>query len=145
MNRREMTLMSFRKKVTGLLGTLALASALLAALPATTAWASGSSCDGNSLYTCVHVQGTGLYVDEVDGGTVNTTAGTVTGLHIELHGPNGLLKNSPTFSLASLQGSADYTWNHHGNVTGGNYCATLWQLIGSTYYNDGTACLDVHK
>jgi hypothetical protein len=141
-NRRE-ELMSFRKRLTVLLGILALAPALLLTLPATTAWASGTGCDGNGLDTCVHVQGTGLYVDYMSAWTVNTTSRTVTGLHIELHGPTGLLKNCPSFTLAAGQTSPICTWTPKGDVRAGNYCATLWQYIAGTYDNDGTLCANI--
>ncbi len=137
--------MSFKKRLAMLSGALALAPALLLVVPTTAAWASGTGCNDNSLYTCIHVQGSGLYVDYIGVSTANQTNGAVSGLHFELHGPNGLIKNFPTFTAPYLGGSGYYKWTRNGNVRGGNYCATLWQDVGGTYYNDGTACLNVHK
>jgi hypothetical protein len=120
----------------------------LIALPATPALASGQSCIDRNPGTeiCVYVGGSGLHINYVKGWARNNYSYTITGLHIELEGPPGLIKNCASFSLRSGTNSANCEWSPNKNVTSGRYCATLWQSNGNGGYLDlGTPCVDVHS
>jgi len=143
MSFRPRILRSFKSRLAIVAGVALLASAI--AMPATTALASGQTCNESSLTTCVYVEGSGLYVDYAQGWATDNTAFTYNNLHIEIEGPAGLLQNCGTFSLSYGQTSPSCFWERNGDVEAGNYCATLWYYTNGEYYNMGTPCVDVHS
>ena len=142
---RSRILMPFRSRMGMALVAAVIAAAPLALLSAAPAAASFTQCTNQELNICVHVQGTGLFVDYVSGWAKNNSVNGFTGLHIEIEGPAGRLKNCSSFTLGSGQTSPTCKWTRNGYVRAGNYCATLWQWDGSGYLNLGTPCVDVHR
>jgi hypothetical protein len=117
-------------------------------LPASPAMASGSSCqyeedmEGN---TCAAVTGSGLHIDSLKGSFENLLGGTQDAIHIELSGPNGLIKNCAQTNVAALQ-TITCTWSPNKPETQGNYCSTTWHYDGDGDYTSyGKACVDVHS
>ncbi len=117
-------------------------------LPASPAMASGRSCqyeedmEGN---TCAAVTGSGLHIDSLEGSFENLLGGTQDDIHIELSGPNGLIKNCSQTNVAALQ-TITCTWSPNHSETTGNYCSTTWHYDGDGDYTSyGKACVDVYS
>jgi hypothetical protein len=119
------------------------------ALPGGLAYAStGNACTTYPAYglTCVNITGTGLHIDSMKGWMRNNTGTSIPRLHIELSGPNGLIRNCSTFTAAAHSNSPNCIWSPNKPETGGHYCVTLWQYEGGTLYNKfGQDCVDVRS
>jgi hypothetical protein len=142
-------MISFRKKLVTVAG-MALA-AMAFALPASAATASASgvpavtstyNCNPNPLASvseCTRVINHGLKVKSVSGHTTNLRPIPISGLHIEIYGPSGKIKNCGQFTLRPLGTSPVCTWHNphpNKNVRKGNYCSRVWQKIGPGNYVD---------
>lgn len=128
---------------------MAAGAALLAlafALPASPAMATGYACDYNTpVDTCDEVNGSGLLIEYMLGSFGNGAQPTVTGIHIELSGPQGLIKNCPQTNVLGFT-TIYCRWDAAGDVPGGYYCTTAWQqYVPGKYVELGRACVDVHR
>ncbi len=83
-----------------LLAGLALPARALATV-GSAAPATASGCNTGSLdqwHNCTTVAGSGLKITSISGYGVSEVDGTLSNLHAEIYGPNGLIKNCGTFS-----------------------------------------------
>ena len=105
----------------------------------------GSGCVGNLTtdadQTCVTVNGTGLYIATAVG-SVSVRFGPTHG-HVELYGPQGLIKNSTTGTLVNNTTSRVVRWAPFKDEPRGTYCAETWLKTGSGYKSAGVACVSV--
>jgi hypothetical protein len=127
------------------MGCLLAVGAALVALPASSAKASATVCEpgeDNMWRTCSAVTGSGLTIDSLTGSFENLSNGTVDDMHIELSGPNGLIKNCAQVNVGPLA-TITCTWSPDHTETQGDYCATSWHYNGSGYTSYGEACVDV--
>lgn len=61
--------------------------------------------------------------------------------HIELYGPNGLIKNCASVAQwASGEWLPTCTWSPNDTRAAGNYCSRSWSYIGTTWYDVGNEC-----
>jgi len=120
-------------------------AALLAAsfgLPAQLAHASQQVCAQSvDLDSCNDVTGSGLHITSMVA-TVYNEGDTADGIHIELSGPNGLIKNCAQVNIGG-GGTTSCSWDPNANETAGNYCSDTWQDVSGTYTDRGHACVDV--
>jgi hypothetical protein len=71
-------------------------------------------------------------------------------MHVEIYGPNGLIKNCATFTLGSGLGThgPTCTWTNpspNANEPAGDYCSVAWQYLGGNNYAEGAPeCIGVH-
>lgn len=95
------------------------------------------------------VNGSGLKINYVSGYVKNTADGTLSNMHVEIYGPNGLIKNCGTFSVGPDDTGPICKWtNPSTNATeeAGDYCSVTWQYEGGDSYEEGGAeCVDVHS
>jgi len=137
-------MLSFKVRIAAAAGAAFVAIALI--LPASSAMATGQSCaySGGPFQTCSYVNGSGLHINYQQGSVYNERNDTWYDVHIELSGPDGLIKNCAQTNIAG--GATIYcTWSPNANEPGGNYCATAWEYLNDQYVNQGEACLDVHS
>jgi hypothetical protein len=122
---------------------------------------SGTNCLGTSHFfnTCIHVWGSGLHVDYVQGSTSLTNPnatcsgpGSYTG-HFETWGP--ILSNGTrSFHKNSAEKTYGCNTNQHStrkysidmNLPDSSWvCTRFWWKIGGDYNDTGTECLQIHK
>jgi hypothetical protein len=119
-------------------------------VPASPAMASAKSCEGGEVSeytTCESISGGGLTIVS-DTGTfelVGDEGGEVTNMHIELSGPNGVIKNCPQVANVVDGQTISCTWSPNHTETGGDYYATSWHYNGSGYTEESRALVDVHS
>jgi hypothetical protein len=138
--------MPFRSWVGIAAGIVLLASVV--ALPATPALATaGPNCITQNWEVCVYVNGSGLHINYMKGWMRNNSVDATSPMHIELEGPNGLIKNCATFVAPGRSNGPNCQWSPNRNVTAGRYCTTLWeyQAAFNEWINWGTECIDVHS
>jgi hypothetical protein len=111
---------------------------------------SATDCNPNPLAAvseCTTVLGSGLKISQITGIAISNVDYTITQVHIEIYGPNGVIHNCPNINLPAFD-TAGCTWlNPHPNtnMTGGDYCSTAWEHIaGGNYARLSTECIDVH-
>jgi hypothetical protein len=111
---------------------------------------SATNCNPNPLAAvseCTTVLGGGLKISQITGIAISNVDYTITEVHIEIYGPNGLIHNCPNINLGAFS-TAGCTWlNPHPNtnMTGGDYCSTAWEhIVGSYYARLSTECINVH-
>jgi hypothetical protein len=114
--------------------TAAPAQAATAASPATTAAAaSGTACTTKIEFPvgyydiCFRIEGQGLRIETSKAWMVNNTISDEFLMHFEIIGPSGHILNCDRFDVRALKRSPDCSWDPHADVTGGRYCAKLWQ------------------
>jgi hypothetical protein len=141
--------MHFRRRICSMAVAAVAGAASVAALPVSTAYAStGNVCGTTSVgwQVCINITGSGLHVDSIKGWVHNGTGIRWSGLHIELTGPHGHIKNCAVFALSNNQNSPNCTWSPNANEASGSYCTTLWWEFQPGYYdNEGTKCAGVHS
>ncbi|HEX5113967.1 MAG TPA: hypothetical protein VFW65_02095 [Pseudonocardiaceae bacterium] len=95
---------------------------------------------------CVNITGSGLHINSMKGWVHNKTGMRWAGLHIELKGPKGLIKNCPQFALANNLNSPNCIWSPNANEPAGSYCTILWfRLQDGTFVSEGSKCAGVHR
>jgi hypothetical protein len=112
----------------------------------------GSGCNyqgiGVHWYNCTTVVGGGLKITSISGYTVNYLRGSQSNMHVEIYGPNGLIKNCAPFTLPGGGQGPTCTWNNpnpNATMTAGDYCSVAWQYQGNNYYEEGAPeCIGVH-
>jgi hypothetical protein len=115
--------------------------------------ATASGCNTASLdqwHNCTTVTGSGLKITSISGYGVSEVDGTLSNLHVEIYGPNGLIKNCGTFSIPGMGDTGPIcSWTNpkpSTNQTAGDYCTITWQYEGGTTYKSGGAeCIGVHS
>ena len=136
---------SSKIRFAAIVGGALLATAFV--LPTSSAMASGRSCQleaGSLGDSCVAVSGSGLHVNSVTGSYSNLTASLKSNVHIQLTGPQGVIKNCGQTNVAGNT-TTNCTWSPNANEPAGNYCTTTWQYGGGTYTDIGHACVGVHS
>jgi len=131
---------SLKKVLARALGA-GLVIAGLVSLPASPAVAAGSWCHPGTLsfpQACISTTGTGLYIGTLSGWVNNTTGTSWANLHIELYGPNGLIKNCPEFTLQILGRSPVCSWSPNHNEPAGTYGQITWIRTGTNSYRNLT-------
>jgi hypothetical protein len=97
---------------------------------------------------CTTVIGSGLKITSISGFMVNDVNVTEKNMHVEIYGPNGLIKNCGTFSVAGGSLGPTCTWTNpspNANEPAGSYCSVSWQLESNgTYQDSGAECIGVH-
>jgi hypothetical protein len=93
------------------------------------------------------VIGSGLKVTSISGFTVNEVNVALPNMHVEIYGPNSLIKNCGTFTSEPGVNGPACTWTNpspNTNETAGNYCSVTWQLESNGAYQDsGAECTGV--
>jgi hypothetical protein len=121
---------------------LALAFVLPAGAAGATATQSCKQEPNGWAYTCVNVSGSGNYISTMVGTVTNVSNTTQNKVHLELSGPDGLIKNCKQTSVPGGYGHISCTWSPHANEEAGNYCATTWQYVsGVGYVSRGSPCV----
>jgi hypothetical protein len=87
---------------------------------------------------CISVTGSGLDIGTLSGWDINSTQTSWANLHIELTGPNGLIKNCPQFTLQVGYESPVCSWSPNHDEPAGTYGQTTWQATGTNSYRDVT-------
>lgn len=112
----------------------------------------GSGCNFLTLarwYNCTTVTGSGLKITSISGYVHNPADGGLSNLHVEIYGPNGLIKNCGTFSVGATDNGPICTWTNpspNTNQRAGDYCSVTWQYEGGNSYAEGGAeCVGVHS
>lgn len=134
--------------IIGIAATMMVAGVTIA-LPGGPAYAStGNACTTYSWgLVCVNITGTSLHVDSMKGWMRNNTSDSLPGLHIEMTGPHGLIKNCPSsgsWYIYPNSNSPNCIWSPNANETGGTYCVILWQYQSGSYVAVGRECVKVH-
>jgi hypothetical protein len=127
---------SLKKVLAGALGA-GLVIAGLVFLPASPAVAAGSWCHPATQsfpQPCISTTGTGLYIGTLSGWGNNATLISYQGVHIELYGPNGLIKNCPDFNLSPGYSTPVCSWSPNHNEPAGTYGQTIWLRTGTNSY-----------
>jgi hypothetical protein len=111
----------------------------------------GSGCNTQGLanwYNCTTVVGSGLKITSVSGYTLNYARSSLSNMHVEIYGPNGLIKNCSPFTLPGGGQGPTCTWTNpspNATMTAGDYCSVAWQYQGNNYYAEGAPeCIGVH-
>jgi hypothetical protein len=117
-----------------------------AATPANT----GNACWLNSGpsepgITCVNITGTGLHIKTMKGWWRNESGVTLSGIHIELEGPNGRIKNGPTVTVRNDSNSPNVVWSPNRNEKAGRYCSVAWYYEDHHFVDLGGDCVSVRK
>jgi hypothetical protein len=114
--------------------------------------ATGSGCNEFTLapwYNCTTVTGSGLKIQSVSGYVHNPDDGTLSNMHVELYGPDGLIQNCGTFSVGADDNGPICKWTNpspNTNEPAGDYCSVTWQYEGGNSYEEGgPECVDVHS
>ena len=114
--------------------------------------ATGSGCNEFTLapwYNCTTVAGSGLKVQSISGYVHNPDDGTLSNMHVEIYGPNGLIQNCATFSVGPDDNGPICKWTNptpNTNRPAGDYCSVTWQYEGGNSYEEGgPECIDVHS
>jgi hypothetical protein len=114
---------------------------MMVSLPASSAVAAVSTCHPATLSVpqpCASVTGSGLHIGTLSGWDNNTTGTSWSNLHIELTGPNGLIKNCPEFNLPVGYSTPVCSWSPNSNEPAGSYGQTTWQRTGTNSYRNLT-------
>jgi hypothetical protein len=109
---------------------------------------SASGCERFLFDTeCTSVVGSGLKITSISG-YFDAADLPYNGLHIEIFGPKGLIKNCPQYNQTTEIGPT-CSWTNpspNTNEPAGNYCTEAWQNQGSNGYSGiSTLCIDVHS
>lgn len=134
---------SLKKVLAGALGAGLVI--VIVSLPASSAVASSAVASPNAVSVChpgtlsfpqpcISVTGSGLYIGTLSGWDNNSTGTSWPNLHIELTGPNGLIKNCPEFNLQVGRGSPVCSWSPNHNEPAGTYGQTTWMRTGTNSY-----------
>jgi len=139
-------MLSIRVRSAALIGGGLLAAAFI--VPASPAMASATSCEPGELAeftTCESISGSGLTINS-DTGTFELLedGGEVTDMHIELSGPDGLIKNCPQVANVVDGQIISCTWSPKHTEPAGDYYATSWHYNGHGYTDESQALVDVH-
>jgi hypothetical protein len=112
--------------------------------------ASATGCVGinpwNYVETCIHIDGSGAYVDWMQG--TGCTKAQPTGNptlygHEELTGP-GHLRNGPNGFAGDGTCLPDVSWTPYASENPGQYCVTTWvKQPNKSFKNYGRACATV--
>jgi hypothetical protein len=99
------------------------------------------------LYTeCTDVSGSGLHINYLRGYFVNQYPSPTDNVHIELYGPNGVIKNCGSYTATTDNTSHPCRWSPNAKEKGGNYCSRAWQYNGGGNYEEiAEECVDVHS
>jgi hypothetical protein len=127
------------------LGILSATVLAMLLVPATMAMATAQRCSDAA---CANVVGSGLTVDYMQGWSVNSGSVPNAGVHIEIEGPSGLIKNCPSYTIPAGGKGPVCQWNPTPGKTvpAGSYCAVAWVYDGILGYQSiGTACINVQK
>ena len=138
--------MSFKSRAgisVGIAFGIAFATPALTA-PANAAVTSVSqNCMQGTFEICTYISRAGRDVEYMKGWMRNDKSDKQKAMHIELEGPNGLIKNCPTFSIGENSNSPNCVWSPNPPAhTLGQYCTTLWQDNYGQYINWGTECIN---
>jgi hypothetical protein len=113
--------------------------------------ASATDCNPTPLAAvseCTTVLGSGLKISQITGIAISNVDYTITQVHIEIYGPNGLIHNCPNINIGAYD-TAGCTWKNptpNTNRTGGDYCSEAWEHITGSYYAKlSTECINVHS
>ncbi len=132
-------------------GSARAVTAQAAVVPASAATASGcNTASINQWHNCTTVTGSGLKITAISGYGVSEVDGNLSNLHVEIYGPNGLIKNCGTFSIPGMGDTGPIcSWtnpNPKTSQTAGDYCTITWQYQGGNSYKAGGAeCVGVHS
>jgi hypothetical protein len=139
-------MLSIRLRIVASLG-FAIAVAAGFSLSASPAMASISKCMDGSGVTgdeCTSVNGTGNHVNNMQGVFYNGGFITIYDIHVELAGPNGLIKNCKQVNVLAGEGTPTCEWSPNANETPGVYCSYAWKLISANNYKQvAKACITV--
>jgi hypothetical protein len=143
-------MLSFRTRAAGAATVAALAAIFAFFLPVGAANASATTCHPiTSLSECTSVAGSGLKITSISGHLYNSTLEvSYSNVHIEIYGPNGLIKNCGQYNQGFGNGPTCSWTNPHptANMTPGDYCSEAWQYTyGSGYAPLSTECIGVHS
>lgn len=135
--------------------TFLTAAVLMAAtftLSASPAMASASACGGggfnNPYYAvCTDVNGAGLHINSLSGQFFNHYVDTgVKGVHIQLYGPMGTIKNCPEVNVGRQSHGPKCIWSPNRNEPAGNYCSRAWERLSATNFRQlALVCITVHR
>lgn len=109
---------------------------------------SASACEPLLFDTeCTSVVGTGLKITSISGYFYAADL-PVNGIHIEIYGPRGLIKNCGQYNQTTKHGPT-CTWTNpspNTNEPAGSYCTEAWQNQGSNGYSSlSVECIGVHS
>jgi hypothetical protein len=126
---------------------IALAAGL--SLSASPAMASATKCmDGSGIIgdECTYINGSGSYVDYMQGVFYNGGYITEYNIHIELVWPSGaLIKNCKQVNVLAGTGTPVCQWSPYHSEPTGYYCSRAWEELSSNNYKMvAKACVDVH-
>ena len=134
-------MIKFAARIAAVAGAALLAASF--ALPGQLAYASAQSCTQSvDLHSCDAINGSGLHINSQTGTVINESGSAANGIHIELSGPHGLIKNCAQVNIGG-GGTTSCTWSPNANETAGNYCSDTWQDVSGKFTDRGHACVDV--
>jgi hypothetical protein len=138
---------SFKARLSAAAGAALLATAI--ALWASPAMASATNCNQPmplSVQECTAISGSGLHINSMSGWANSYQAYVIPNVHIELEGPNGLIKNCSQHNVPIGGSTPVCTWSPNHNEKAGLYCSTAWEHpSGGGYVKIASVCVDVHS
>jgi hypothetical protein len=115
---------------------------------------SATECNPNPLESaneCTSVVGKGLIIEHISGVTFSNVPFAIDRVHIQIYGPNGTLKNCPSFRLPGFGKGKTCLWTNphpHIKVKAGNYCSKAWEETSTkpVHFTELSAeCIKVKK
>jgi hypothetical protein len=141
-------MLSIKVRLWAALGfAIALAAGLL--FSASPAMASASKCMDGSGVTgdeCTYINGVASIINYMQGVFYNGGFITIYNIHVELAGPNGLIKNCKQVNVLAGEGTPTCQWSPNNDEPYGTYCSYAWKEISSNNYKQvAKACVGVSE
>jgi hypothetical protein len=100
-----------------------------------------------NIQTCTTVNGSGLKINWIQGFEKVTVDGNNWPTHIEIYGPNGLIKNCGTYTTPKTGNGPTCTWRNPSpgtSMRAGDYCAATWLNVNGNW-EETPECIGVHS